>query len=296
MSLAKFYPFNGARDRLRLGLKTISSSEWIVYEDDFPQRILEKRKLISEQRGRVLQSTEASHAAESELLENILLYIKQYKSDLFTIENEKVICHANGEVYELSDYEQYPLELISYLAPDDFCLLEKFADDYRLVAASVCSPTYWELSEKISKPMKNIHGPIPNLENKIGRMIRHFLVNLKTDMYYQRSNWFLLPNDDLPLFKDEYIEHQDAIALDITNIEENLFLRSERQTFRKMYETENIVFGINIYIAPLSIVKQHPAIAEDLMIAMDTMSAEQKKLVGIGLNEGVLKEYLNAFI
>ena len=43
MSVAKYYPFNGERGRLRLGLSAIEFSEWIQYEDDFATRIQENK-------------------------------------------------------------------------------------------------------------------------------------------------------------------------------------------------------------------------------------------------------------
>ncbi|MFK7793974.1 MAG: DUF3445 domain-containing protein [Gammaproteobacteria bacterium] len=293
MSVVEYYPFNGSKDRLRLGLSLIPASEWIQYEDDFSDRILEKKYLIREQHNRVIQCVDGSAAAQNELLQNIVSYISKYKEDIFTVTEKTVNSHADNHEYEFSKYESNPLELVSYLVPDDFCLLEKFNDDYRLIAASVCNPTYWELSEKVGHPLKNIHSPIPNLENKIGRMIRHFFANLKVDDYFQRANWFLMTTPELPLFKDSFNQSSETENLNIDNIGEKLFLRSERQSFRKLPKTENIAFGIKIYVAPLNIVKQYSAIAEDLIIAINTMSVEQKQLLGINSYENLLEEYLH---
>lgn len=293
MSVAQYYPFNGSKNRLRMGLSSIQESSWIEYEDDYTQRILEKKHLISQQRDRVLQSTDGSEAAQNDLLNNILLFIKQYQNDLFTINDDSIVSHRDNVVYKISDYKSCPLELISYLAPDDFCILEKLNDDYRLVAASVCAPTYWELLEKIGKPMKGVHAPIAGLEDKIGRMIRHFFMNLKPDDYYQRSNWFLMTTSDLTLFKDHYGSDNNIGDFNINNIMDKLFLRCERQSFRKLEQTENIVFGIKIYVSPLSIVSRHTEIAEDLTLALNSMTTDQRKLLGIEAYEDVLMEYLN---
>ncbi len=296
MSVVKHYPFNGSKNRLRLGLSAIPASEWIYYEDDFSKRISEKKSLILQQKNRVIQCMGNSEAAQNELLDSVLLYIAKYKSDLFAISEGTVISHADNSEYELSMYKHAPLELISYLVPDDFCLLEKYSDDYCLTAASVCSPTYWELSEKMGKPLKDVHAPIPNLEDKIGRMIRHFFANLKVDDYFQRSNWFLTVNPDLSLFLNNYNLGNHIEGLNINNIEEKLFLRTERQSFRKLKNTENIAFGIKIYVSPISIIKKHKAIAEDLIVAINIMTKDQKQLLGIDLYENILKEYLNSVI
>lgn len=296
MSVAKYYPFNGSKNRLRLGLASIPASDWIQYDDDFSNRIFEKKELICNQRKRIIQHTEGSEDAQNELLQNILSYISEFKNDLFTVNQTSVISHVENNEYQFKKYKYNPLELISYLTPDDFCLLEKFNDDYRLTAASVCSPTYWELSEKMGCPLKDIHAPIPNLENSIGRMIRHFLSNLKMDDLFQRSNWFLTTNPNLPLFKDNDELSDNIEELNSHNIENKLFLRSERQSFKKLPITENIVFGINIYVSPMSLVKTHTNIAEDLLIAIDTMNTDQKTLLGIHSYEKLLVDYLHSVL
>jgi len=296
MSVTQYYPFHGSKDRIRMGLSSIPASEWIKYEDDYPARIMEKEQLICNQRSRVIQSIEGSEAAQIELLNDILSFIGSYQSDFFTIKDDLVISLRDNKVYEFSKFKSNPLDLISYLAPDDFCLLEKSDDDYRLAAASVCAPTYWDLSEKIGRPMKDVHAPIATLEEKIGRMIRHFFINLKPDDYYQRSNWFLMPTSDLTLFKDSYDAAMDMGDLNASNIMDKLYLRCERQSFRKLKQTEYIVFGIKIYVSPLSIVSKHTEIAEDLILAITSMTSDQKQLMGINSYENTLLDYLNSVL
>jgi len=172
MSIAKNYPFNGERGRLRLGLNAIDDSEWIHYESDFADRIIQKQTLIEELGREVLDALPSSLAAQKELLYLLLEYIRLHHTDKFSVTNSGVISKRNNKNYIIADYENNPLELVSYLSADDYCLLEEDGEDYKLVAASVCAPTWWKLSEKIGKPLASIHEPIMNLEENIGRMIQ----------------------------------------------------------------------------------------------------------------------------
>ena len=105
----------------------------------------------------------------------------------------KLRARKKNIIYLLQDYDECPLETGEFIwLQMIFCLLKEEGEDYKLVAASVCAPTWWTLSEKMGEPLANIHAPIANLEGKIGRMIRHFLQNLKMDDCYQRSNWFFV--------------------------------------------------------------------------------------------------------
>ena len=292
MSVTKYYPFNGERGRLRLGLGAIEFAEWIQYEDDFVTRIKEKENLIKDQGRRVLDAISNSFAVQKEFLSLVLGHIKQYHSNLFVVSEDRVERKEDNKTYFISDYQECPLKLVSYLVADDYCLLEEDGEDYKLVAASICAPTWWMLAEKMGKPLTSIHAPIANLEEKIGRMIRHFLQNLKVEDCYLRSNWFLFTRPDLCVFPNSFDMYKDMINVNLENIEDRLYLRSERQTFRRLENTNAIAFGIKVYVESISIVKKHPAIVEDLMTALNTMTAEQKHALGISFVEKPLKNYL----
>lgn len=292
MSVAKYYPFNGARGRLRLGLGQIDRSEWIQYENNFVARIQEKKKLINAHGKRVLDAQEGSTAAQQELLKLVVSYLQEYKKDLFEVKDDKIINLHDNAIYKPSEFAACPLELISYLVVDDYCLLKNNGDDYKLVAASICAPTWWELSEKMGKPLTAIHAPIENLEQTIGRMIRHFLRNLSKGEFYQRSNWFLSTNPEFCVFPNQVKSVKKFSAITQDNIEEHLYLRTERQTFHKLNNSEHIAFGIKVYVDSIDIIKDQVAIAEDLMIAIKTMSEAQKQTIGIAAFEKPLTEYL----
>ena len=296
MSVAKYYPFNGARGRLRLGLCQIDRSDWIQYENNYVARIQEKKKLINTYGKRVLDAQVGCVVAQQELLNLIITFLQTYKKDLFEVEEDKVISLQDNVIYKLDEFTSCPLELISYLVVDDFCLLESCGEDYKLVAASVCAPTWWELTEKMGKPLTAIHAPIAKLEQTIGRMIRHFLKNLSNGEYYQRSNWFLSAKSDFCVFPNQMARDKEFAAITQDNIEEHLYLRTEKQTFHKLNNSENIAFGIKVYVDSIDIVKQHVTIAEDLIIALETMTEEQKHATGIFTVEKLLTKYLQQVV
>lgn len=293
MSVAKYYPFSAERGRLRLGLSVIEFAEWIQYEEDFEDRINEKEDLIKLKGEQVLSALPSSLSAQQELLGLVLENIQQHHADKFLVSNNEITRREINKNYIIDDFTSKPLELISYLVADDYCLLEEEGDDYKLVAASVCAPTWWNLSEKMGKPLTSIHEPIMNLEEKIGRMIRHFLQNLNVTDCYQRSNWFLFTSKEYCVLPDSFDFYSEMAGINDDNIETSLYLRSERQTFRRLKNTNAIVFGIKVYVEPISVVKDHPAIAEDLLTALNTMSVEQKQSLGITFVAKPLGNYLS---
>lgn len=293
MSIAKFYPFNGARGRLRLGLNVIEFSDWLQYENDFSERIKQKKKLTKELGKQVVDTLPASLDAQKEFLEVLLDHLQQHQANRFDVSVQNVSIKNKNKSFEIADYEHCPIELASYLVADDFCLLEEEGDDYKLTAASVCAPTWWSLPEKLGKPLTSIHAPIDGLEEKIGRMIRHFLHNLKVKDCYQRSNWFLFSSKEYCVFPGSFDFQNEMSNINDNNIEESLFLRSERQTFRRLEKTNAIAFGIKVYVEPISVVKDYPAIANDLMVALNSMDKDQKYGLGITFVEIPLRTYLS---
>jgi hypothetical protein len=219
MTIEKYYPFHGERGRLRLGLSSINVADWVQYENDFSKRIIEKQKLIKKMDREVLDALPGSIAAQKEFLNLLLENIQLYHSEKFHVVGDDVLIRSENKHYDVVDYENCPLELASYLSADDYCLLEEEDGDYKLVAASVCTPTWWSLQEKMGKPLASIHEPILNLEEKIGRMIRHFMKNLKVTDCYQRSNWFLFASKELCIFPDSFDSYTKMTEININNIE-----------------------------------------------------------------------------
>ena len=91
---------------------------------------------------------------------------------------------------------------------------------------------------------------------------------------------------------DSFDFYSDMSEINDDNIETSLYLRSERQTFRRLKNTNHIAFGIKVYVEPISIIKTHLVIAEDLMLALNTMNDEQKQSLGIAFVEKPLRTYL----
>lgn len=296
MSVENYYPFNGRRGRLRLGLSPIELSDWIQYEDDFPDRIREKKKLINRYGKRVLDARDGSIPSQNALLDSVLEFLRQHRTEWFEFSHNEIFSIRENITYKISDYTACPLELISYLVADDYCLLEEYDNDFRLVAACVCAPTRWELSEKMGKPLTAIHAPVANLEEKIGRMICHFFKNLSVGECYMRSNWFLSEVSDYCIFPNRPKMRKSLAGITQENIESHLYLRCERQTFQKLKKTGHIAFGIKVYTAPVSIVRHCPAIAEDLVLALDTMNTAQKQALEIDIVEKPFRKYLDTVL
>jgi hypothetical protein len=140
------------------------------------------------------------------------------------------------------------LEGASRRAWEDMCLLTRRADEaaYRLVGAAVAFPTDWRIADKLGRPMISLHTPIHGYAEQLASPVDQFMAKLKPGRIYGRCNWFVSPTDDLRWIAEGPPEEQFA-HVTAENAGETLFVRSERQTLRKLPGTAAIVFTIGIY-------------------------------------------------
>ena len=93
--------------------------------------------------------------------------------------------------------------------------------EQRFIAGSVCSPSYWNIQEKIGLSMAAVHQPVTTLETKIGEQIRRFIRHSPVMTPFERSNWFVHGDRERL-----HLSPEDAI----TTQPHQWFVRSERET------------------------------------------------------------------
>ncbi len=160
----------------------------------------------------------------------------------------------------------------------DFVLLRPGDDGaFRVVAGCVCFPSSWSLAEKIGRSMEFVHGPVPGLNAALGQQINSFLGKMKPGLAWQRLNWSLSRSAELNQHPD-----RDLPQFDSSVLPEEIYLRLENQVLVKLPVTQGVLFGIRIFIHPLTEVKKNPVVARGLARALKTMEepvAAYKKLL-----------------
>ena len=254
-----------------MDLVSVSEPAWFEVDQHYLPEMAEKRRLLATARDAVFAALPASDAARHEALEMVVAALAAHHPDWFSRDGSVLRNHLAGEEWEIGTVD--PLELAGRLVQEDFCLIQLDGDTPIFTAAVLCFPSRWRLMEKIGKKLLAVHGPVPLYADRLGRPVDRFMRHLKPSHIASRLNWSLL--DDPALFQPGGKWRTEGEA-DITaaNAGERVFLRVERQTFRRLPATGAILFGIRVHVYPLSQVIDEPSRASALAAAVRALPTE----------------------
>ena len=204
--------------------------------------------------------------------------VAQHKKDLLDKNYDQVVAVADDGSAELAllnflpnKKRLYP-DAIADMAlqvEDDLCIMEVDGRQ-RLLAACVCSPSYWNLRDKIGKSMRLIHENVPTLNHKVGNTIERFFKQCTAEKPFERRNWFIHGTDQrFNLSPEDPPETHPR----------NWYIRSERETVCKLDENF-LLFTINTEFYPLKAIFNYEQARTDLMAAIDALDTGQKEYFG----------------
>ena len=240
-----YLPFLNGPLGLAPGLRPIAPESWLV-PDTEAHALGEKRALMGARRGEVYGARDGSELAALELAAAV----------------HGVAGPAVGD---------WPsaLEGAASAVSDDLCVLIKDGEGlWRLEAASLCAPTFWQLSEKLGEPLGGLHGPVPGANPGMVSRLHRMFDALRPGQVLERFNWTVQPGTERftpsqAAFKAAADAMEEAGALD------GLWLRVERQTISKLEISGAVVFTIRVAIDPLRAALAEAADREAFAAAWD---------------------------
>ncbi len=286
-----YFPAEGGKYRLSLGLKVLPPEDWIEFDTRYESDLAEKKRLLGVDTDPVFLALPGSETAQQRLVEYLNGHLATVHPDRFTAVEGGLRNRTTREVV-VSDPDA-PLKSVAGLVQEDILLLQPSPEGHRLVAGLLCFPTRWKLSDKIGKPLAAIHDPVPGYEAKLSRPMDRLFAGLTPERLLWRENFSLL--DDPALFQPGG-HFKIGAGLDLTaeTIGDELWFRVERQTIRVLPETDVAVFTVPIHQARLRDVVHSPGRAADLLAVSDTMPEPMKNYKSMPGFEAPLRAWLEA--
>jgi dimethylamine monooxygenase subunit A len=276
-------PYDGTSKPFNIGVRPLDLNDWIEVDTNLQAYLSEKALHYQNDRHQVIVSEETSVEAQSEVLDLLSEHMCERYPNIYR-KTENGIDILDGQFHvALDDQSLTPLAIAAKLVQEDLVLMSASPDGWRLVAASLCFPSAWNLLEKFAHPLHKVHAPVPGFGTgtRNASVIDRMFDNLRPEQSVMRWNW--------SLHEDGKLHHPTSHSGSESrfgngDIGGHVFLRVERQTLRKLPKTGDIVFTVRIYLDPLEVLETLPDGAK-LAMAIDEQlsqfSAEQENYKGL---------------
>ena len=237
----------GENFRHRLGTFPVEITNWLPRDAETDLTIALKKKLLASRRDEVVGFKVGGEAVAQEAA----LLVSQWAG------------------VELSSTGINALVEASSLVADDLAVLQpvKSADGNEkllLTAAVVCCPSRWTLAEKIGHDMLTVHAPVAKYAEHVGAAVDNYFQRITVEKPVWRSNWII---QDHPALFQPVIPPGPLLENP-----QDLWIRMERQTLRRLPETGGILFTIRGYQQPLpEYLSRNKDIASNLRILLERL-------------------------
>jgi hypothetical protein len=238
----------------RLDILPLDLHDWMRIDQSFAADLSHKAELMNAHPDLVNKLLPEGRAGAVELLQMMADYLPVRYPAHFSREGSLLRNLVTDESWDISEPGENPLEICGRLVQEDLVFIHRGPEEasFRLVGGSVSFPSNWSLSRHLGKTVPEIHREVPELNDRIGPVVDGFLKNFPPGKPMTRVNFLIHETDYKPQFPELREEWDTGAAGEYTaeNIGQHLFLRNERETFRKLPRSGDVVFTLRTYITP----------------------------------------------
>ncbi len=229
---------------LKMGTRSLDPDRWLQPDRFGEAELTIRQRLLDEHRDDVFGALPGTEAASEETLGLITSWLA-----------------AHGPAAP-EPADAHPLAAAGRMVQEDLCLMVRHADGWHLDAAVLCFPTLWLLGDKLGRVNADVHAPVPHFAEELLARVDGFFDRLRPATPVWRRNFSLMPAPLLCLAAREF----DPPLASVTLADDGspLWLRSERQTLRRLPGSDAILFTIKVQIAPAGVLRARPDRARDL--------------------------------
>jgi hypothetical protein len=241
---------------LGMGTRGLDAAHWLLPDADRDRDLAVKARLLEERHDEVFAALDSPTV------------------DAASTEVRALVGEATGTE---ADDGLHPLDAAGRLVQEDLCLLVERDGAPHLDAASLCFPSYWRLTDKLGRPMAEVHHPVAHYAEELAAKVDRFVGRLPPDRPVWRRNWSI--HDDPTYFLPDPTPRREVAP------PEGLWLRSERQTLRRLRTPGTVLFTIRTQQVPLAALAARPDVARRMA---DAIAAWTPELVAYKGSHGAL--------
>jgi len=241
---------------VRMALHGLRGEDWLCRDELAATELALRARLLQEQRHRVFACLDTARGAADEAASLVFDWLAT-----------RGVAPLRGELD--------PLAGAAMSLQDDLCVMVRRDGGWHLDAAALCFPSMWSLVEKLGLPTVAVHAPVAHYRDELAARVDTFFDRLRPDTLVWRRNLSLWPCCLLwvPTSAiDEALWDPPAPPGS-----PRLWLRSERQTLRRLPVSKAILFTIRVQMAPLSILADRPDRAGALAAWLRSPGGESRR-------------------
>jgi hypothetical protein len=218
------------------GIVPMAPGDWVLRDALYGAQMAERERLIAAHPDLVHALMPRARAAAEELH---ALIAARLPAEGFALDRGVWTCPDGRQV---PDDPAAPLLTLGRLVQPDLCLLQPGeAGEHVLTGAILCFPARWTLAEKIGRPLRRIHRPVPSYDADLARRVQRLFDAIRPETPLMRGN--ALAHDDptlfAPLREGESPPSRGA----------GRYIRVERQCLIRLPQTGAVLFSIQTCIA-----------------------------------------------
>jgi hypothetical protein len=261
----------GDNFRHRLGIFPVEISNWLLRDAEFDLTVQLKKKLLATRRSEVVGL--------------------QPGGDEVAEEAAQLVSAWAG--VELASRGIDALVEASLLVADDLAVLQPIkshdgSEQLLLNAAVVCCPSRWMLSEKMGHNMLAIHEPVAKYADHVGAAVDTYFQRLTVEKPVWRSNWII--QDHPALFQPQIPTGP------LVKTPDELWIRMERQTLRRLPKTGGILFTIRGYQQPLpEYLSRSKQIAQNIRTMLERLPDDVAQYKSVLKYRPAIMNWINQF-
>ena len=258
---------------LAMGLARIDEDAWLLPDEARPVELAMRADLLDRAHPAVFAALDGTEVASAE----VLALVRSWEER-----------HAPALADEPVDPDQHPLEAAGRRTQEDLVVMAPRDGGYHLDAAVLCFPSHWQLRDKLGGSASAIHGPVPGYADELAGKVDRFLDRLRPDVIVARRNWSVHGDDAL----HAPVPPVDATPVEVSRVGEALWLRSERQTLRRLPASGAVLFTIRVQQAPFAAFADHPVAAGRLARRLAAQPDELTAMNGLAPHRAAVVTWL----
>ncbi|KAI3407072.2 hypothetical protein KGF56_000160 [Candida oxycetoniae] len=286
-----------------MGIRNMDWQSWIELDNQWQYYHDLKLKRLGTLGKEIYGISDKALDACWELLFELCNFLPKRYPTLFSYdENTKILeIKATNEIFDLKDTENLnPIVTAGKLIQDDLAVLvENEQGSYSLEAGCVALAGFWRLKDKYQMTLDDLHlsadVPVPDYKQKLGPAMNRFFRRLPVGQPVLRNNYFIQTDNDLAWSFSIGKETDEKVgwytAAEATDINQ-LHLRSERQSLRRLPISGAIVFTIRTYFLPITELCKEPYVPRRLLNGMNSWQDNVQEYKGFEKYKKVLLPYL----